>query len=81
MTCRVLLPYYVPYTYINKNITFARAQGCNISKYLYIDRTINGSSFFQEHLQEIILNIFFNFMNLFIDFGDQCLLSMSFLTG
>lgn len=76
-----LLPYYVLYTYINNNITFATAQGCNITKYFYTDRTVNGSIFFQEHLEEIILNIFFNFMNLFTDFGDQYLLPMSFFIG
>lgn len=41
-----LVPYYVPYTYINKNITFATAQGCNITKYFYTDRTVNGNFFF-----------------------------------
>lgn len=42
----VLLAYYVPYTYINNNTTFATAQDCNIIKYFYTDRTINGSIFF-----------------------------------
>lgn len=47
MTCSVLLPYYAPYTYINNNISFATAQGCNIIRYFYSDRTINGSIFFK----------------------------------